>query len=441
MARTIKSAKLDSPNARKAVAPGKRVQEPIGGNRNPGWFLCYKRRGDGKSGDWLAYWIDSADKKHRKMKAIGKADDKAKADNDLFLSYEQAKRKAAVWCRRATEHDPEAGGLLNLDEYTVGDAVREYFEDKAATGRRAKGIEVYKNIAATWIVPALGGIPIVKLTLNRVKAWRDAIARSPRRGNGQTNNLPPAKGSEAERKRKCTANRIVVVLKAVLNVAVRHNMDLARECMPFQWNYLEPFHGVERAREGQLSKGDRQKLIDAVRPDFRLLLQGALLSGARHGELRQLRCSDFRLMQDGGGYVSVRAETSKTGKGRAIYLSKAGTRFFVAQISGKTPNDLIFQRANGTPWPKGSQIKQMREACRAAGIVPRIVFHELRHVRMSQLANAGLEPELNALQAGHSNTKMGEQFYIHREASRVMARIEETGGEDDWLIVGRPESM
>jgi hypothetical protein len=57
---------------------------------------------------------------------------------------------------------------------------------------------------------------------------------------------------------------------------------------------------------------------------------------------------------------------------------------------------------------------------------------------MSALANAGLEPELNALQAGHATTEIGEKFYIHRDSDRIAARVEETGGKDDWDIVGKP---
>jgi hypothetical protein len=59
---------------------------------------------------------------------------------------------------------------------------------------------------------------------------------------------------------------------------------------------------------------------------------------------------------------------------------------------------------------------------------------------MSKLANEGLEPEINAHQAGHSDTKMGEQYYIHREDERIAARIEETGGKDDWEILGNPNA-
>jgi hypothetical protein len=31
---------------------------------------------------------------------------------------------------------------------------------------------------------------------------------------------------------------------------------------------------------------------------------------------------------------------------------------------------------------------------------------------------------------------MGEQYYIHREDERIATRVEETGGRDDWEILG-----
>ena len=80
-------------------------------------------------------------------------------------------------------------------------------------------------------------------------------------------------GDEAIRRRRATANRVLTVLKAILNYAykeghVSHNDAWGKR--------LEPFRDVERARIRYLTIDEAQRLINGCDIDFRSLVRAAL---------------------------------------------------------------------------------------------------------------------------------------------------------------------
>ena len=89
MARTKKSAKLDSWNARKKLEPELRHQEPLA----PGRYLVYRRPKSGAAGSWAAYWCDLGTGK-KVLERLGTADDFQDADNSTVLTHAQAQAKA-----------------------------------------------------------------------------------------------------------------------------------------------------------------------------------------------------------------------------------------------------------------------------------------------------------------------------------------------------------
>jgi len=413
--------KLHSRTSRKKLAAGQRFHEHVAN----GQYLCYRRPQNGSAGTWSARFLDEFGSEHLKKMAL--ADDDLPANGKTVMSYAQAilKVRDVLEILRLQSRAKAAGEyVIDVDKYTVAQAMNDYFENKERTGKRNKGLKYYKQNSDAYVIPELGRIPMVLLTKTRIEKWLSWISMSPRRTKKFAQ---PPKSDEEKRARKETANRNLGILCAALNYAVKNNIELARECIPYQWRLAERFEGTGKSRDGKLSKEDRSKLLQACNPDFRDLVLGALLTGARYGEIIRFKCRDY---QHGSIYVP----DSKSGKPRTIQLTQAGVAFFDKLIQHRRADELIFTRANGNPWIRGAQTPLMTKSCKDAGIAP-IVFHELRHERMSKLANAGLEPELNALLAGHSDTKMGERYYIHRENRHLIARIEETGGQDDWELL------
>jgi len=160
-----------------------------------------------------------------------------------------------------------------------------------------------------------------------------------------------------------------------------------------------------------LSVAEAKRLINAASPDFRQLLQGALLTGARYGQLAQLTVSD--LNTDAG---TLRLRTRKgDGSERAYHahLSDEALAFFRAAVAGRPGKDLIFTHADGTPWEKSHQDIPIEEASRHAGISPPVNFHVTRHTFASHAVMNGAPLLVVAQALGHTDTRMVEKHYSH----------------------------
>ena len=102
-------------------------------------------------------------------------------------------------------------------------------------------------------------------------------------------------------------------LKAALNRAWR---DGQVATSPRTWRQVEPFGNVNSARVRYLSIAEARRLINAADPDFRRLVQGALESGARYGELfPALTVSDFN--PDSGTVAVVESKSGASASHRA----------------------------------------------------------------------------------------------------------------------------
>jgi len=104
---------------------------------------------------------------------------------------------------------------------------------------------------------------------------------------------------DGRRKRKASANRALSILKAALNLAYQDERVLSDE----SWRRVKPFSRVDEAKVRYLNNDESRRLINACDPDFRLLVQAALLTGCRYGELtaflhraiRPVQCGSFLL--------------------------------------------------------------------------------------------------------------------------------------------------
>ena len=59
------------------------------------------------------------------------------------------------------------------------------------------------------------------------------------------------------------------------------------------WAKLKQFKGTEQARIRWLDLDECRRLIDGCAADFRKIVQGGLLTGARWSELRRIRTRDY----------------------------------------------------------------------------------------------------------------------------------------------------
>jgi hypothetical protein len=86
-------------------------------------------------------------------------------------------------------------------------------------------------------------------------------------------------------------------LRAALNHAFHD--DLVASDAP--WRKVKAFRGVDAARIRYLTVAEAQRLINTCAPEFRPLVQPALQTGCRYGELCRLEVTDFN--PDAGALV------------------------------------------------------------------------------------------------------------------------------------------
>ncbi|SMF92307.1 Site-specific recombinase XerD [Azospirillum oryzae] len=405
MARQIKNTKIDTRNARDAIPIGAAIiYADLGVD---GADLGYRKGKTG--GKWVLRRYVGA--KKYAVETLALADDRADADGVGVLNYRQAQALARSRHEALTRQErglPDSSG-----PYTVAHAMADYLSHKEAEG--GKSVDDARIRSDALIVPQIGGIEVAKLTPKHIRDWMGKIVKTPPRlrtkapkdGKGP----PPVRyrdvdlGSpEIVRKRRATANRMLGILKAGLNLAWREGRTPSDEA----WRKVQPFREANAARLRYLSVDEARRLIEAAEGGFRALVEAALQTGARYSELASFRVSDFNA---DAGTVHVRA--SKGGRARHIVLTDEGNELFRRLCEGKAPTGHILVRDDGSQWRKGYHLRLMREAAERAGFGPDVSFHILRHTWASLAVMNGVPLMVVSANLGHADTRMVERHYGH----------------------------
>jgi integrase len=170
-----------------------------------------------------------------------------------------------------------------------------------------------------------------------------------------------------------------------------------------------------------LSTDEAKRLCNTCQPDLRRLVRGALLTGARYGELIRMRTRDYSRDAQ-----TVTIPEAKGGKARHVVLNDEGVALFDELTAGRSGGDLIFTHDDGSTWKASQQTRPIAEACQRASIEPAISFHVLRHTHASLLAMAGAPMAVVAAQLGHADTRITEHHYAHLAPSYVADTIRAT---------------
>jgi integrase len=427
----VKGAKLDSRTARTRLAP----------RREPYWHVLeancavgYRRTR--RVGRWIARWRDAAGRCH--YGSLGAADDPGKAVAvGGALSFDEANEAARRWCR-------EQGAGPGEDGAFTGRAAADLYMG-AFLMRGKKSPRETRAVIDAFILPAFGERPVAAISSEEIRDWHYLLACAPRRLRTRTGapqryaSMPPLPAEivealrllglaertiprpadadeelddadfdeteilDAWRARCATANRILTVLKAILN----HAATAGRVMDDRAWRRIKPFERVNEPRVRFLDVAERDAFLAATSGSFGRLAAGALATGCRYGELTRLRAREF---DPAAGAVTV-AE-SKGGKARSVSLSDDGVELFRGLVAGLGPADRIFTKDHGHAWCKNDQTRPMAQTCAAADIDP-ISFHVLRHTYASLLWIFGARLEVIAELLGHADTRITRRHYAH----------------------------
>jgi integrase len=299
--------------------------------------------------------------------------------------------------------------------FLVKDAIDYYLQWYEPN--RKSFYDVQRRIEA-FILPQLGHLQCDELTPDILRKWHAGLAKQPprvRTAAGQKQNYRAiGNGEEEVRKRRTSANKVLTILKAALNLSWREGKIKSDDA----WRRVEPFKSVSAARIRYLTVDEAKRLINACTPGFRPLVQAALATGARYGELGSLQVHDFNV---DAGTLAVRQ--SKTGRSRHIVLTEEGIHLFQRLAAGRTGEDLLLPKTGGGPYRKSDQLKPMIAVCERAKIHPRISFHILRHTWASLSVMGGVPLMVVAKNLGHADTKMVEKHYGHLAPSYITDEI------------------
>jgi len=412
MARSQRSSILDNRTARLKLALGERKFVTIG----RGLALCY-RRTEARYGTWQARAWDG---RRYHYGSLGRADDYQDANGDDMLDYYQAQGRARDFFEEVTKgHKPKPS------DATVADAVANYL---AWYKEHRRAFRETETTAKAHILPALGEYKLSDLTTPMIRSWRDKLATRPARirtskhARKQSYKPTPAT-DDAKRQRRASANRIMNVLKAALNRAYDDGLVSDKT----SWQMVKPFPKADEARIRFLSDAEGVRLVNSCAPDLRQLVQAALLTGARFGELAAMQAQDVNLRT-----AQVYIARSKSGKPRHVPLNPEGLTHFRALVAGKTGEEFVFTKADGTPWGKNHHVRSFKEACSRAKIRPAVAFHELRHTYASHLAQAGVDLLTISKLLGHADTRITSKHYAHladKTLAAAVTRLPSFGGE------------
>jgi integrase len=411
MARTIRDAKLETRAARSRL---KSRGKPYYKSLEPGLHLGYRKPVSG-AGKWVLrqYVGDEA----YDVETIATVDDFSDSDGVAILDFRQAQ---AVARERMVQRARTGAGKSG--PWTVADAMNAYLGFLEGDGRSPHTIRDARCRDLAHIQPKLGGDEIAALTAERLRRWRNDLAKQPRRlrtRKGETQKHRDAPDNDdARRARRASANRTWTTLRAALN----HAFAEGKVESDIAWRKVKPFKAVDAARVRYLSVAEAKRLINASEPDFRLLVQAALMTGARYGTLTQLTVADFN---PDAGTVAIR--TSRKSKPYHVVLTSEGSKFFRQVCAGRTGDEVMLCRSDGAAWGMSHQLRPIEAASERAKISPPVNFHCLRHTWASHAVMNGVPLMVVAKNLGHVDTRMVEKHYGHLAESYITDAIR-TGG-------------
>lgn len=404
MARTVRDTNLETREARLRL---KKRGKPYYRLMEQGLHIGYRRL-KGGTGNWVArHYV--GDQKYE-VETIGPADDYSDADGVKILNFGQAQTKAReLMVSRAHTAAGKPGPL------TVKTIVEDYITFLETHGSSA---DFSRYAAKAFIYDQLGSLEVGSLTTEKLRKWHGNIALTGAR-------IRVKKGAEQrfreiddpeehQRRRRSSANRILTVLKAALNMAWHDKKIPTDEA----WRSVKPFKGVDGARVRYLELAEVKRLLNGSAPDFRKLCRGALETGARYGELGRLKVADFN--RDSG---TVTIRKSKSNKVRHIVLTEDGIEFFGSITAGRPGSKFLFLKDNGETWKKDHQKEPLAKANKRSKLDPPSGFHTLRHTWASHAVMRGVPLMVVAKNLGHKDTRMVEKHYGHLAPNYVTDAI------------------
>jgi integrase len=306
---------------------------------------------------------------------------------------------------------------------------------------RPATIASYRGAVENYVVPALGSIPLQKLSATQIEALYAALLREPRGGREGARPLAAS-----------TVHQVHVVLHRALRDAVRQGRRTGNPC-----DAATPPRRVQASEAGlHVWTADQLGAFLAVTRKTRLgsLWQVLALTGMRRGEALGLRWEDVDLeaarLSIQRSLVPVHGKVvvsePKTAKGRRSIALDAGTVVVLRKQAARQLADqdsagkayrttgYVFSDELGQALDPGRVSKCFNVAVEVA-LLPRITLHCLRHTHATLGLAAGVHPKVMQERLGHANIGITLDLYSHsvrgmdESAAELIAALVSSGSD------------
>jgi hypothetical protein len=398
--------KIDQAGVRKSLDP----------DREPYWATPIKagqfigfRKIDDKRGSWIARARDPERNQRYRYNVL--------CDGPFTIAATDAPTyDAAMEVAKAWFAELDAGVITN-GPFTVADACKEYVAELRSEKRTAAADDAEWRFKRGAIYGheddgedteltrlRLGRIEVKRLRPPTIKKWRELLDM-----------------------KNSGANRMMTTLRAALNLAVENDKVTATAARA--WRSVKQHEKADGRREIFLDLRQRRALLDACKGSLHQLLEAALLTGARPGELvGALR-----------GAFDARTKTlklcGKTGT-RTLPLPPAAVSLFERLSESKLPTAPLLTQDDGTPWTKMAWSRAIRAAAatatykddknKTAELPAGIVLYTMRHTYISQAILDGLTT-LDVARLTGTSLAMIDKHYGHLVQGSVHERIAKVG--------------
>lgn len=364
-----------------------------------GISLGYRRVQSG-AGTWSVRIADG--KGGGPIRKLGVADDLAPADGKNILDFAQA-RDAAL--RFAHTGDDKAAPVVK----TLGEAVDAYEKDLEGRDKSPVNAKrLRKNLPPTMLKR-----PVALLTTEELTQWR--------------NNLKARLQPDG-------VNRLMICLKAALNLAADNSKGLDREV----WRKgLKTLTNARRV-DNDVRPGDTVRaLVHAARDyeeNFGLLVEVLAQTGARYSQV--IRCEVRDLLPD-----ALMIPMSFKGKDKEMVPARVPlSADLVARLrlsAGDRPSSApLLRKASGDRWGERDNIQRLfTKVVKAIGEDPAVfTAYSLRHTHITAQLLANLPVRLVA-SLHDTSVRMIELHYSHAIASHADDLV-----RDAMLQIDQPQA-
>ena len=339
------------------------------------------------------------------------------------------------------------GVFVEPAKMTLGEYMVDHWLPSVAGSVRASSLIAYRGHVERYIVPALGDVPLRKLTPTAINAFHSQLRNAPRKPRRSAKGTQPQDDAESAEKAvqdamakplsESTRRHIHVTLVSALSAAVSQGLiavnPASRAAAP---------QGRSKAEMHTWTASQLRSFLTAERDDRLFTLWRLLaVTGMRRGEALGLRWSDVDLT---GGRVSIQRtrvvagaavleQPPKTSKGRRAVTIDAATvaalrawkkrqaaerlAWGAAWLGSDPPSaGWVFTRENGEPPHPLAITRCFAEAVARSGS-PKIRLHDLRHTSATLALAAGLHPKVVQERLGHATIAQTIDTYSHTTAA------------------------